>query len=98
MSALQWADPNLEIYILQTLHLIFSNINGKIHVLKSEQVLNYVCKSLIKQENVNVANEAALLMIDILKEPCKHLTVNSFRGNSIASEKGACCEVSGCLF
>jgi hypothetical protein len=36
MTALQWADPNVEVYIIQTLRLIFSNINGKIHVLKSE--------------------------------------------------------------
>lgn len=34
--ALQWADPALEIYILQTLRLLFTNENGKLHVLKSE--------------------------------------------------------------
>ena len=69
MLALQWADPALEIYILQTLRLLFTNENGKIHVLKSEQILNYTCKSLMRDADVNVANEAALLLIDILKEP-----------------------------
>lgn len=34
--ALQWADPALEIYILQTLRLLITNENGKLHVLKSE--------------------------------------------------------------
>jgi hypothetical protein len=69
MLALQWADPGLEIYILQTLRLLFTNENGKIHVLKSEQILNYICKSLVREADINVANEAALLMIEILKEP-----------------------------
>jgi hypothetical protein len=69
MLALQWADPGLEIYILQTLRLLFTNENGKIHVLKSEQILNYICKSLVREADISVANEAAVLMIDILKEP-----------------------------
>jgi hypothetical protein len=69
MLALQWADPGLEIYILQTLRILFVNENGKIHVLKSEQILNYIYKSMVRDADINVANEAALLMIDILKEP-----------------------------
>ena len=93
MISLQWADPNLEIYILQTLRLIFSNQNGKIHVLKSEQILNYICKCLAKEDNVSIANEAALVMIDILKEPCKNLFLMRYRGDPIAAEEGPCGQV-----
>jgi hypothetical protein len=71
MTALQWADPGLEIYILQTLRLIFTNDNGKIHILKSEQILNYICKSMVRDADISVANEASILLIDILKEPRK---------------------------
>ena len=71
MESLQWADGNIEAYILQTLRLFFANQNGKIHLLKSEQILGYICKCLSREDNVATANEAALVIIDILKEPCK---------------------------
>jgi len=65
---MKWADSNIEIYVIQTLKLIFSNNNGKTHLLKNEQMLAYVTSCLSK-ENVNVANEAASLLFDILQEP-----------------------------
>lgn len=71
MTSLQWADASIESYILQTLRLFFASENGKVHVLKSEQVLGYVCKSMAREDNIPVANEAGALLIDVLKEPCK---------------------------
>lgn len=48
----------------------------------------------MRSENVNVANEAALLMIDILKEPRKSfLSLNQFRGNTFTSKEGPCCQI-----
>ncbi len=46
-------------------------------MLKSEQILNYICKSMIRDSDVTVANEAAILLIDILKEPrkCKYFLI-----------------------
>ena len=64
-NSMNYADANIEIYVLQTLRLLFSNTNAKIHLLKSEQMLVYASNCLSK-ENINVANEAASLLIDIL--------------------------------
>ena len=72
IDALKWADSNIEIYILQILRLILANANGKTHILKSELMLTYTCNCLLK-ENVNIANEAASLIIEILSEPCNYL-------------------------
>ena len=71
MGSLQWADASIEFYIIQTLKLIFSDDNGKIHILKSEQILNYIVKCLTRDQDIQIANEAALLLIEILKEPGK---------------------------
>ena len=67
-SALKWADSNIEIYILQTLRLFFCDINGKQHVLKNENMLSYA-SSCLSKENINVANEAAAFLIEVLQEP-----------------------------
>jgi hypothetical protein len=48
MTAIQWADPTIEAYIFQTLCLMFGNVNGKLHILKSELILNYMCKTLTR--------------------------------------------------
>ena len=56
---------------MQTLKLLFASENGKIHILKSEQILNYICKSMTRPDSVNVANEAGGVMVDILNEPGK---------------------------
>lgn len=71
MGSLQWADASIESYILQTLKLIFGDENGKIHILKSEQILNYIVKCLTRDQEIQLANEASLILLDILKEPCK---------------------------
>eukprot|EP00347_Sterkiella_histriomuscorum_P003709 403363246 len=73
-DAMKWADSNIEIYVLQTLRLFFSNNNGKLHVLKNEQMLAYSTSCLAK-ENVNVANEAASLLIEVLQEPHQSLQI-----------------------
>ncbi|CDW82716.1 UNKNOWN [Stylonychia lemnae] len=70
-DAMKWADSNIEIYVLQTLRLLFSNNNGKLHVLKNELMLAYASSCLAK-ENVNVANEAASLLIEVLQESRKN--------------------------
>jgi hypothetical protein len=69
-DSLKWADANIEIYIMQSLRLFFSNYYGKEHVLKNETILQYVTICLSK-ENINIANEAASLLIEILAEPRK---------------------------
>jgi hypothetical protein len=77
-NSFKWADANIEIYILQTLRLFFSNNSGKIHVLKNELMLNYA-SSCLSKENINVANEAAALLIEVLQEPRKKIfTVTLF--------------------
>ena len=65
IDALKWADVNIEIYILQILRLFFANNKGKPHVLKNQQMLSYASVSLAK-ENINIGNEAASLLIEIL--------------------------------
>jgi len=69
MGSLQWADASIEFHIIQTLKIIYTDENGKIHVLKSEQILNYIVKCLTRQQDIQIANEAALILIEILKEP-----------------------------
>jgi hypothetical protein len=49
MGSLQWADASIEFYIIQTLKIIYTDENGKIHVLKSEQILNYIVKCLTRE-------------------------------------------------
>lgn len=77
-NSIKWADSNIEIYILQTLRLFFSTQNGKQHVLKNEQMLSYA-SSCLSKENINVANEAATLLIEILQEPRKHIIFYTYR-------------------
>ena len=69
MGSLQWADASIEFYVVQTLKLIYGDENGKIHILKSEQILGYIVKCLTRDQDIQIANEAALLLIEILKEP-----------------------------
>jgi len=72
-EALKFAEPAIEVCILQTLRLLFNNLQGREHVLKNEAMLSYAVRSLAK-ENVNIANEAAAFLIEVLQEPRKAFT------------------------
>jgi hypothetical protein len=48
---------------------------------------------MVRQDSVNVANEAALLVIEILKEPCKIFRYQyNFRGDIINAKKSPNCQ------
>jgi len=52
MGSLQWADASIEFYVVQTLKLIYGDENGKIHILKSEQILGYIVKCLTRDQDI----------------------------------------------
>ena len=68
VDSLKWADSEAEVMIIQTLHLIFNNVNGKDHLLKNPLMVNYAATCLAK-EDVVIANEAAALLIDLMQDP-----------------------------
>ena len=66
-ESIRWGDQNLELFILETLRIIFRHPNGKHHILNSEIMLRYAVSSMLK-ENVLLSNQAALLLLSILQD------------------------------